>query len=205
MFITFEGPEGSGKTSQIVALAAFLSEQGYQVLATREPGGTRIGDQVRACLHDVTNTEMTAATEMLLYSASRAQLVAEVIRPKLAAGYIVLCDRFVDSTLAYQGYGRGLDLQALNLISRFATGDLIPDLTILLDISVESGLARRLANDQEMNRLDLEQITFHQRVRAGYHELLALEPERWVAVDADRPFAEVQQELQTILLKRLPK
>jgi dTMP kinase len=205
MFITFEGPEGSGKTSQIVALAAFLSEQGYQVLATREPGGTRIGDQVRACLHDVTNTEMTAATEMLLYSASRAQLVAEVIRPKLAAGYIVLCDRFVDSTLAYQGYGRGLDLQALNLISRFATGDLVPDLTILLDISVESGLARRLANDQEMNRLDLEQITFHQRVRAGYHELLALEPERWVAVDADRPFAEVQQELQTILLKRLPK
>ena len=205
MFITFEGPEGSGKTSQIVALAAFLSEQGYQVLATREPGGTRIGDQVRACLHDVTNTEMVPAAEMLLYSASRAQLVAEVIRPKLAAGYIVLCDRFVDSTLAYQGYGRGLDLQALNLISRFATGDLVPDLTILLDISVESGLARRLANAQEMNRLDLEQITFHQRVRAGYHELLALEPERWVVVDADRPFAEVQQELQTILLQHLQK
>ena len=205
MFITFEGPEGSGKTSQIVALAAFLSEQGYQVLATREPGGTRIGDQVRVCLHDVTNTEMTAAAEMLLYSASRAQLVAEVIRPKLAAGTIVLCDRFVDSTLAYQGYGRGLDLQALNLISRFATGDLVPDLTILLDISVESGLARRLANDQEMNRLDLEKVSFHQRVRAGYHELMAQEPERWVVVDADRPFAVIQQELQTILLKQLPK
>ena len=205
MFITFEGPEGSGKTSQIVGLAAFLSKQGYQVLATREPGGTKIGDQVRACLHDVTNTEMTAAAEMLLYSASRAQLVAEVIRPKLAAGYIVLCDRFVDSTLAYQGYGRGLDLQALNLISRFATGDLVPDLTILLDISVESGLARRLANDQEMNRLDLEQITFHQRVRAGYHELMALQPERWVVVNADRPFAVIQQELQTILLQQLQK
>jgi len=205
MFITFEGPEGSGKTSQIVALAAFLSQQGYQVLATREPGGTKIGDQIRACLHDVTNTEMTAVAEMLLYSASRAQLVAEVIRPKLAAGYIVLCDRFVDSTLAYQGYGRGLDLQSLNLISRFATGDLVPDLTILLDISVESGLARRLANDQEMNRLDLEKVSFHQRVRAGYHELLALEPERWVVVNADRPFAEVQQELQTILLQHLQK
>jgi dTMP kinase len=205
MFITFEGPEGSGKTSQIVALAAFLSEQGYQVLATREPGGTRIGDQVRACLHDVTNTEMTAAAEMLLYSASRAQLVAEVIRPKLAAGYIVLCDRFVDSTLAYQGYGRGLDLEALKLISRFATADLVPDLTILLDIDIESGLARRRVNEQEMNRLDLEKVSFHQRVRAGYHELIALEPERWVVVDADRPFAEVQQELKTILLQQLQK
>jgi dTMP kinase len=205
MFITFEGPEGSGKTSQIVALAAYLSEQGYQVLATREPGGTRIGDQVRACLHDVTNTEMTAAAEMLLYSASRAQLVAEVIRPKLAAGYIVLCDRFVDSTLAYQGYGRGLDLEALKLISRFATADLVPDLTILLDIDIESGLARRRVNEQEMNRLDLEKVSFHQRVRAGYHELIALEPERWVVVDADRPFAEVQQELKTILLQQLQK
>jgi dTMP kinase len=203
MFITFEGPEGSGKTSQIMALAAFLTEQSYQVLTTREPGGTKIGDQVRACLHDVANTEMTAVAEMLLYSASRAQLVAEVIRPKLAAGYIVLCDRFVDSTLAYQGYGRGLDLEALKLISRLATADLVPDLTFLLDIDVENGLARRLANEEEMNRLDLEKVTFHQRVRAGYHELMALDPERWVVVDADRPFAVIQQELQAILLSRL--
>jgi dTMP kinase len=205
MFITFEGPEGSGKTSQIVALAAFLAGRSYQVLATREPGGTRIGDQVRACLHDVANREMTAVAEMLLYSASRAQLVAEVIRPNLAAGTIVLCDRFVDSTLAYQGYGRGLDLEALRLISRFATADLVPDLTILLDIDVQSGLARRLANDQEMNRLDLETVTFHQRVRAGYYELMTLEPERWVVVDGDRPFALIQQELQSILLKQLLK
>jgi len=203
MFITFEGPEGSGKTSQITALSAFLSERGYQVLATREPGGTKIGDQVRACLHDVANTEMTAVAEMLLYSASRAQLVAEVIRPKLAAGYIVLCDRFVDSTLAYQGYGRGLDLNALKLISRFATADLVPDLTFLLDIDVESGIARRLANEEEMNRLDLEKVSFHQRVRAGYHELMSLEPGRWVVVNADRPFAVIQQELQTILFEHL--
>ena len=205
MFITFEGPEGSGKTSQIVALAAFLTERGYQVLTTREPGGTKIGDQVRACLHDVENTEMTAVAEMLLYSASRAQLVAEVIRPKLAEGYVVLCDRFVDSTLAYQGYGRGLDLDALKLISRFATDNLVPDLTILLDIDVESGLARRRANDQEMNRLDLEKVTFHQRVRTGYHELMSLEPERWVVVAADRPFADIQQQLQNILWQRLQK
>ena len=202
MFITFEGPEGSGKTSQIAALATFLSEQGHKVLTTREPGGTKIGDQVRACLHDVANREMTAVAEMLLYSASRAQLVAELIRPKLAAGYIILCDRFVDSTLAYQGYGRGLDLNALKLISQFATTNLTPDLTLLLDIDVERGLARRLANDEEMNRLDLEKVSFHQRVRAGYYELRQLEPERWVVVDADRPFAAIQQELQTIIHKR---
>ena len=205
MFITFEGPEGSGKTSQIVALAAFLTEHNYPVLATREPGGTRIGDQVRACLHDVANREMTAVAEMLLYSASRAQHVAEIIRPQLAAGAIVLCDRFVDSTLAYQGYGRGLDLDALKLISRFATAGLKPDLTLFLDIDVEVGLARRLANEEEMNRLDLETLSFHQRVRAGYHELMALEPARWLMVDADRPFADVQQELQTIVLQHLQK
>jgi dTMP kinase len=204
MFVTFEGPEGSGKTSQIAALAEFLGQRGSDVLTTREPGGTRIGDQIRTCLHDVANTEMTAVAEMLLYSASRAQLVTEVIRPKLASGYVVLCDRFVDSTLAYQGYGRGLDLAALKLISRFATSQLVPDLTLLLDIDVERGLARRLANDQEMNRLDLEKVSFHQRVRSGYHELRQLEPERWVVVNADRPFAAIQQDLQTILLDRLP-
>jgi dTMP kinase len=204
MFVTFEGPEGSGKTSQIAALAQFLGQRGYDVLTTREPGGTRIGDQIRTCLHDVANTEMTAVAEMLLYSASRAQLVTEVIRPKLVSGYVVLCDRFVDSTLAYQGYGRGLDLAALKLISRFATSQLVPDLTLLLDIDVERGIARRLANDQEMNRLDLEKVSFHQRVRSGYHELRQLEPERWVVVDADRPFAAIQQDLQTILLDRLP-
>ncbi len=203
MFITFEGPEGSGKTSQIAALATFLNTQGHQVWVTREPGGTRIGDQVRACLHDVENREMTAVAEMLLYSASRAQLVAERLHPKLAAGFVILCDRFVDSTLAYQGYGRGLDLNTLKLISQFATTNLTPDLTFLLDIDVERGLARRLANDEEMNRLDLEKVGFHQRVRAGYHELRLLEPERWVVVDADRPFVVIQQELQTTLLKRL--
>lgn len=204
MFITFEGPEGSGKTSQIAALATFFSQQGYDVMKTREPGGTKIGDQVRACLHDVENKEMTAVAEMLLYSASRAQLVTEIIRPKLATGTVILCDRFVDSTLAYQGYGRGLDLTALRLISEFATTKLKPDLTFLLDIEVERGLARRLANEQEMNRLDLETVSFHERVRAGYHQLRTLEPERWVVVNADRPFADIQQELKTILLARLP-
>jgi dTMP kinase len=203
MFITFEGPEGSGKTSQIAALAAYLKSQGCRVLTTREPGGTAIGDQVRTCLHDVNNTEMTPAAELLLYSASRAQLVSEVIRPKLADGYVILCDRFVDSTLAYQGYGRGLDLETLKLISQFATNTLVPDLTLLLDIDVERGLARRVDNAKEMNRLDLEQISFHQRVRQGYHDLVKADVGRWVVVDADRPFAEIQHDLQQILTNHL--
>lgn len=203
MFITLEGPEGSGKTSQIRLLAEFLRDRGVDVLATREPGGTRIGDQIRACLHDVANTEMAPEAEVLLYSASRAQLVAEVIRPALAAGHVVLCDRFYDSTIAYQGYGRFLDLRALQQITHFATGGLVPDLTLLLDLDVERGLARRIANDAEMNRLDLEQVSFHRRVRQGYHTLAQAEPARWLIVDADRPPEAVQADLRRLLLARL--
>lgn len=202
MFITFEGPEGSGKSSQIKRLATFLEKRGFSVIATREPGGTPIGDQIRDCLHDVANTDMVAPTEFLLYSASRAQLVRQVIRPALAAGAIVLCDRYADSTIAYQGYGRGLDLSDLRLITRFATGGLTPDMTFLLDIDVERGLARRVEGESEMNRLDLETVAFHQRVRDGYHQLAKLDPRRWVTVDADRSQDAVQKELQRILLAR---
>jgi dTMP kinase len=186
MFITFEGPDGSGKTSQIGMLAGHLRARGFTVLTTREPGGTAIGDQIRACLHDVANTAMAAETELLLYSASRAQLVQEVIRPSLAAGHVVLCDRFADSSMAYQGYGRGLDREQLALLTAVATGGLKPDLTLLLDIDVERGLARRATNHEEMNRLDLETVAFHNRVRQGYHQLAAQEPDRWRVVDADR-------------------
>ena len=203
MFITLEGPEGSGKSSQIVLLADFLRQQGLTVLVTREPGGTFIGDQIRACLHDVANTAMSPATELLLYSASRAQLVSERIRPALAGGKIVLCDRFADSTLAYQGYGRNLDLTTLRLITEFATGGLKPDLTLLLDIDVERGLSRRREGGEEMNRLDLELVSFHRRVRAGYHALAQAEPERWVVVAADRPVAVVQAGLRRIVVDRL--
>ena len=203
MFITLEGPEGSGKSSQIGLLAAFLREQGFGVLQTREPGGTRIGDQIRACLHDVDNGEMTAVTEVLLYAASRAQHVDELIRPALAAGQIVLCDRFADSTIAYQGYGRGLDLTDLHTLTRIATGGLKPHLTLLLDIAVERGLARRKAGRDEMNRLDLEAVSFHQRVRQGYHTLAAAEPKRWVTIDADRSVGEVQGDLRTAVLSQL--
>ncbi len=204
MFITFEGPEGSGKTSQIQLLAEFLRLKGYTVLTTREPGGTRIGDQIRDCLHDVANTEMTPTAEVLLYSASRAQLVREVVQPALAEGQVVLCDRFYDSTIAYQGYGRTLNRDDLWRITQFATSGLKPDLTFLLDMDVQRGLARRVANEAEMNRLDLEQISFHQRVRQGYHALAAEEPARWLVVNADRPVEVVQADLRQLLANRLP-
>ena len=209
MFISFEGPEGSGKTSQIRLLAAFLREQGCGVTVTREPGGTRIGDQIRTCLHDVANQEMVPTAEFLLYSASRAQLVGELIRPALAAGGVVLCDRYADSSLAYQGYGRGLDLQDLITITAIATGGLKPDLTFFFFFDVERGLARRRLGGEEMNRLDLESVRFHERVRAGYHALAAQEPHRWRLVNADRPVEEVQADLQQVvndtILSRCPK
>lgn len=203
MFITFEGPDGSGKTTQITLLAAHLREQGFPVLTTREPGGTPIGDQIRACLHDVENSEMTAQAEILLYSASRAQLVQQVIRPALARGEIVLCDRFADSTIAYQGYGRGLDRDALAFITAFATGGLKPDLTVLLTLDVEHGLRRRETDGVEMNRMDLQAAAFYRRVQEGYASLAAAEPERWVVVDADRPAADVQQDVCEIVSDRL--
>lgn len=203
MFITLEGPEGSGKSTQLSLLAAFLEESGYSVVATREPGGTDIGDQIRDVLHDVRNTAMKPETEFLLYSASRAQLVREVINPALADKKVVLCDRFADSTIAYQGYGRGLDLEALRAITRFATGGLVPDITFLLDIDVQEGLNRRINGADEMNRLDLEAIAFHQRVRDGYHQMAAAEPDRWVVVDAGQSPEEIQRELRAITLERL--
>jgi dTMP kinase len=203
MFVTFEGPEGSGKSSQIALLASFLQEHGLTIVTTREPGGTPIGDEIRACVHNVANTAMTPTAEMLLYSASRAQLVGELIRPSLAAGHIVLCDRFADSTLAYQGYGRGLNLDHLRQVTHIATGGLVPNLTFFLDIDVERGLARRTDGGLEMNRLDLETIQFHQRVREGYLQLIAEDPGRWEIVDADRSITAVQQDLQSSLLARL--
>jgi dTMP kinase len=203
VFITFEGPEGSGKTTQVALLADFLRQAGYQVLATREPGGTRIGDSIRDCLHDVCNTAMAVPTELLLYSASRAQLVAEVIRPALARGDVVLCDRYSDSTIAYQGFGRGISLEALRQITHFATGGLSPELTLLLDIDVARGLARRSGAGIEMNRLDLETVEFHRRVRDGYHRLAAAEPERWRLINADRPNEAIQADIRRAVMERL--
>ncbi len=206
MFITFEGPDGSGKTTQIAPLVAFLRAQGHTVFETREPGGTHIGDQIRAVLHDLSNREMHPHTEILLYAASRAQLVAQEIRPRLARGEIVVCDRYADSTLAYQGHGHGLDLPTLRTILQFATGGLKPDLTLYLDISAEDGLKRRqhAAEDgDEWNRMDAQSIAFHRRVRAGYLALAREEPERWVCIEAMQPRETIQAQIQAIVTARL--
>ena len=203
MFITFEGSEGGGKTTQIALLADFLQQQGFSVCVTRQPGGTDIGQQIRNCLHDVANTAMTAKAEILLYAADRAQHVGEIIRPALDEGKIVLCDRYTDSTMAYQGYGRGLDLDTLQWINEFATDQLKPDLTLLLDVDIETGLQRRQDGDLEMNRMDQQAVAFYHRVKAGFDQLMAQDPERWVKVNANRPLADVQTDLQKQLKLRL--
>ncbi len=205
MFITLEGPDGSGKTTQIRLLHEALAAAGYDVLLTREPGGTDIGDQIRAVLHDVTNVELVATAEILLYSASRAQLVSQVIRPALADGKIVLCDRYADSTMAYQGYGRGLDLDALRVITRFATGDLKPDLTVLLDLEPQVGLSRRQVGGGELNRMDQQGADFYQRTRQGYMALAAEEPERWIQVDASGSVDEVARTVKAAVIARLDR
>ena len=200
LFITFEGPDGSGKTTQAQLLYDYLQERGCPVLLTREPGGTGIGDQIREVLHSLQNTEMLPQAEILLYSASRAQLVGQVVRPHLARGEIVLCDRYADSTLAYQGYGHGLDLQVLQAITAFATGGLKPDLTVYLDVDVEEGLGRKLAAHQageaEWNRMDQQELAFHRRVREGYLQMVAAEPKRWVVVEAAQPIDVAQQAIR---------
>jgi dTMP kinase len=202
MFITFEGPEGSGKTSHLPALATYLQGLGYEVVCTREPGGTPISDQIREVLTSMKNQELHPRTEILLFLAARAQLVEQVIKPALQAGKIVLCDRYGDSTLAYQGYGHGLDLSILRQMLAFATDQLKPDLTLFLDLDVEIGLARK-KKGSEWNRLDAYELAFHQRVRAGYHQLIAEEPERWVTVDAARDMETVQANLRKIIFKKL--
>lgn len=202
-FITLEGPDGSGKTTQAHLLRERLASLGYSVILTREPGGTQIGDQIRTVLHDKRNTEMTARAEILLYSASRAQHVAQIILPALIAGEVVISDRFADSTLAYQGYGRGLDLQSLYAITEFATRGLVPNLTLYLDIASELGLRRRRQSGEEWNRLDAEALDFHRRTRAGYLELAGVNPERWVVIDASQAVSHVQSTLFAITRSRI--
>lgn len=201
-FITFEGPDGSGKTAQLDILTDEFIQAGYPILRTREPGGTSIGDQIRSTLLDLKNTAMIDRAEALLYQAARAQLVDEVIRPHLSQGGIVISDRYADSTLAYQGYGHQNTVASLEGIISYATGGLIPDLTILLDLAPEVGLQRRM-DAGGVNRLDSYDIDFHHRVRTGYLELVEADPLRWVVIDADRPFAEVQVDLRTTLQKYL--
>jgi len=199
LFITFEGPDGAGKSTQIDLLASHLSRSGYPVFCTREPGGTAIGDQIREILHNVDNTAMTAQTEVLLYFASRAQLVQQIILPYLEQGHVVLCDRYTDSSYAYQGYGRQLDFKVLRLIASFATQELKPNLTIYLDLDVEDGLRRKeaanLAGQGEWNRMDRLTLDFHRRVRQGYLKMAQAEPERWLVIDASASVKAINEKI----------
>jgi dTMP kinase len=202
MFITLEGPEGSGKTLQLPRLAEYLCQYGLDVLTTREPGGTSISEQIRTVLHNLENKEMNPRTEILLFQASRAQLVEQVIRPHLAKGGVVLSDRYADSTLAYQGYGHQTELEPLRVLVTFATGGLKPDLTLLLDVDVEIGLRRKELKG-EWNRLDAYNLEFHQRVRQGYLSLVQNEPERWVVIDAAQEPVKVQEQMRKVVAQRL--
>jgi len=207
MFITLEGIEGCGKTVQARLLADHLCEQGLPVLLTREPGGTEIGDQIRQVLHDTANTAMLPSAEILLYSAARAQIVGQVIRPALAAGQIVVSDRYADSTLAYQGYGRCLDLADLRYITQFATGGLRPDVTFLIDLDVAVGLGRKhaafRAQRDELNRMDRQSLEFYERVRSGYLAMSRAEPDRWLMVDGDRGIETIQADIRRLLAARM--
>ena len=188
LLITFEGPEGSGKTTQIRLLGAALADRGEAVLLTREPGGTPLGDAIRGLLLNPAFTTMSPRAETLLFQAARAQLIDTVVRPALAAGQVVLCDRYTDSTLAYQGYGHGQLLTALRQLGDYATGRLLPALTLYLDIDVHIGLERkRTGAAEEWNRMENQAAAFHQRVRQGYLALAAANPERWCLLDAGQP------------------
>jgi dTMP kinase len=204
MFITLEGPEGSGKTSHIPHLVAYLREQGFVVFPTREPGGTLISEQIRDILHDMKNAEMHPRTETLLYQAARAQIVEQVIQPRLASGEIVISDRYYDSTIAYQGYGHQQNLDQVRALVKYATGGLTPDLTILLDLDIEEGL-RRKKKDNEWNRMDALTVEFHQRVRAGYLEMVSQEPSRWRVVNSAQAWEQVQLDLKQVIMGRLSK
>lgn len=201
-FISIEGPDGSGKSTQARLLADHLKDQRHDVLFTREPGGTEIGDQIRQVLMALDNKRMSPQAEFLLFSASRAQLVRAVIQPHLTRGGVVVCDRFYDSSLAYQGYGHQLDLDQLRSVTAFVTGGLVPDLTLLLDLPSEEGLNRRKEAGL-WNRLDDYDLAFHERVREGYLELAKGNPERWVVIDATRSEVEIQGQMREAVLPRL--
>ncbi len=210
LFITFEGIEGSGKSTQIALLADYLAAQSREVLFTREPGGTLIGDQIRKILLDPSNKALDPTAELLLYAASRAQHLKEVILPALEAGRIVLCDRFSDATLAYQGYGRGLDREMIRTLDRVVTGRMRPQLTLLLDIDTAAGLARAHGRNFSSGlegeaRFENEDVAFHTRVRQGYRALAEEDPDRIRVVDASRPPDEVQRAIREIVDAEIPR
>lgn len=206
MFITLEGPEGSGKTTAVNSAVAELEKLGYQIVRTREPGGTDIAEQIRNVILDKANTAMDSRTEALLYAASRRQHLVEKVWPAVKEGKIVICDRYLDSSLAYQGGARGLGIDNVLNINMFATEGTFPDLTLLFDIEPEIGLARIAANaDREVNRLDLEKLDFHRKVRNTFLDLAKRYPDRFVIIDASKSQEEVAKATLDTILGRLCK
>ncbi len=206
MFITLEGPEGSGKTTAVEAAVKELEARGYQIVRTREPGGTPIAEQIRNVILDKENIKMDPRTEALLYAASRRQHLVEKVWPALKEGKIVICDRYLDSSLAYQGGARGLGVDNILNVNMFATENTFPDLTLLFDITPEEGLKRIAANaSREVNRLDLEKLEFHHKVRNTFLELAKKYPERYVIIDASKSRVEVAKATLEAILSRLCK
>ena len=202
--VSLEGPEGAGKTSVLEAIIPILEDRGVEVLSTREPGGVLIGEKIREVILDPSHTEMDPKTELLLYIASRRQHLVEKVLPALAAGKLVIMDRFIDSSVAYQGFGRGLDIDAIDWLNEFATDGLKPDLTLYFDIEVEEGLARIAANsNREVNRLDMEDLDLHRKVRQGYLSLLEREGNRIEKIDASLPLDQVIENTQQLLFDRM--
>ncbi|MEK5234107.1 dTMP kinase [Paenibacillus sp. FSL L8-0470] len=205
-FITLEGGDGSGKTTVLGRVAAYLQNHSMPYRITREPGGIEIAEKIRSIILDPAHTAMDARTEALLYAAARSQHLAEVVEPALKDGITVLCDRFVDSSLVYQGYARGLGIEEVRSINRFAIGNRMPDLTFYLDVDPQVGLSRIAANqEREVNRLDLENMAFHQKVREGYQLVIASDPQRIVVLDANRPIHMVEQDIVRTLKERILK
>ena len=206
MFITLEGPEGSGKTTAVEFAVKALEEKGYQIVRTREPGGTPIAEQIRNVILDKANTNMDPRTEALLYAASRRQHLVEKVWPALKEGKIVICDRYLDSSLAYQGGARGLGIENILNVNLFATENTFPDLTLLFDITPEEGLRRISANaNREVNRLDLEKLDFHHKVRNAFLELAKRYPNRFVIIDASKSREEVAKATLDAIMSRLCK
>ena len=197
LFITLEGGDGSGKSTQINNIEKFFTEKGMTVVHTREPGGPPISEKLRDILLDTGNTGMDAVTEMLIYAASRAQNVRETVEPALERGEVVICDRYVDSSIAYQGYGRQLGSMVAE-VNRYATGGLAPDITIWLDIDPETGKSRA-SGDKGPDRLDLESTEFHRRVREGYGSIAGAEPDRFIRIDASGSIEEIRDHIYDLL------
>ncbi|MBP7785684.1 dTMP kinase [Patescibacteria group bacterium] len=204
MYIAFEGGEGSGKSCVIKYVASTLITKGYKVLTIREPGGTEVGSAIRDILLNKINLKISGATETLLFFAARAQLILDVVKPSLERDEIVLTDRCYLSSYAYQGYGRGMDLHDLDILTNISIGKNRPDLVILLNVEPKLGLSRK-HNQNETNRLELEAIEFHERVRQGYLNMAKQDSKKWSVIDSSQPIEEVQNQILSIIMKSLNK